>query len=1320
MAVEPDPKERVQRFAHLHQHTQYSLLDGAARLKDLLKWVKTITPDDPALAMTDHGNMHGAVQFYKYALEYGVKPIIGYEAYVAQGSRFDRRSVRDVEGGYYHLTLLARSFEGYQNLCRMSSIAYLEGYYYKPRIDREVLQEHSKGIVVLSGCLGAEVPNLILGDHLVEAEERLQWYLKVFGDNYFIEIQDHGLPEDKKVNPVLRDWAARYGVGMVATNDGHYVKAEDAFAHETLLAIQTKALMSDDNRFRFPCNEFYVKTPQEMRLALSGDAWPEEVFDNSMHIAGLCDVQLPIGKNRSYQMPALPIPEGRTMAEELRVQLYKGLLRRYPAALTLGLLRRYARASLAALSPEQARGVNAQLGGAAYSADEPDLERLLLGLAFMGTLWGAVSVAGGEKFARYPALDELERVEAQAGETERLGPGLAVLRRAEYEAGVIVSMGFPDYFLIVADFINWAKAQGIYVGPGRGSGAGSIVAYALGITNIDPLAFDLLFERFLNPDRISMPDFDVDFSDTRRGEVIEYVRGKYGDDKVAAIATFGTMASKAVFRDVARVMSLPYAEADRISKLVPVRFGRSTSLEEAARTVPDLKGALQSSLEARKVFDTALSLEGLTRHASIHASGVIIGREPLTNLVPLMRDASGEGVVCQLDMNSVEDIGLLKMDFLGLRTLSFLEEAIRIVKDSRGVTLNPDEFPLDDPETFELISRGETKGVFQLEGAGITDAARKLKPRRIQDIIALSALYRPGPMENIPMYIERHHGREQVRYDEGVFNLPVSAKFLEPILRETYGIPVYQEQIMQIAARVAGYSLGQADLLRRAMGKKKLDEMAKERVKFESGAAATNAIPAEEANRLFDLLEAFANYGFNKSHSAAYAFISFQTAYIKAHFPVEFMASLLTVERRDSDKVAEYVNAARQTKTQSGESIRVQAPDINESNDDFRVLGNSIIFGLCAVKGLGDGAVEEILAARNRSGRFSSLADLCAHVSGASLNRRGLESLVRAGALDAFGAREDLLASLDDCLAFGAGQASIALEGMDALFSMNTMAPEPPLKRTPAAATPEEARERALATLRQEKDALGLYLTGHPLEHYPGMLEAGSCKAPEIAAWLARQAPASPNAAGRGRRRAVLAGMISSIARKPTKSGGMMARFDLTDDRGTVELVAFGRAYERVNEKLAEDTPALCIVEIEPDGENMRVTVEEVISYEEAQNLPSILYADLNLEDASEANLLHLDDVLSRQDGVRNAPLRLRVQDASSFEVWDLDAKADMTLEETLKRECPWLTARKGINGEALLARYSPRARPWENKHAAGSSNQPPRTRGAPEAPTRT
>lgn len=1308
------------KFAHLHQHTQFSLLDGAARVKDLLKWVAKTSDSDPTVAMTDHGNMHGAVTFYKYALENGVKPIIGYEAYVAGGSRHDRRQERQekgVDGGYYHLTLLAKDFKGYQNLCKLASIAYLEGYYYKPRIDREVLALHHQGVIALSGCLGAEVPNLILQDRLEDAEGRLKWYLDLFKDDYYIEIQNHGLPEQVKVNAVLKSWANKYGIGMVATNDGHYVRAEDAFAHETLLAIQTKALMSEENRFKFPCNDFYVKTRGEMETMLAPVDWGEEIFDNTIEVANKCNLELPIGSRRVYQMPALPIPEGRTMDEELRVQVYQGLVVRFPDAVNADLFREYIAVSLEKLNDERSqrvlrrlvdpmiRAIHAQdidavdmvMDKAAalthpkeYLAESADLEMLVLATAFIGSEW--VDQFKSEKYTLYPGLDALE---ADESARERLSHGLVVLRRAEYESGVIIRMGFPDYFLIVADFINWAKDHGIRVGPGRGSGAGSLVAYSLRITNLDPLHFGLLFERFLNPDRVSMPDFDVDFSDSRRNEVIEYVRDKYGDDKVAMIATFGTMSSRACFKDVARVMELPFADADKISKLVPVVFGRALTLEKAEETVPDIKAMLEENQKAREVYEIAKSLEGLTRHSSVHASGVIIGKDRLDNLVPLMRDTSGEGIVCQLDMSSVEDIGLIKMDFLGLRTLSFLEEAMRIVRESKGVSLEPDDFPLDDAKTYELISRGETKGVFQLEGGGITDAARKLKPRRIEDVNALSALYRPGPMENIPTYIERHHGREEVTFND----FPSCAQFLESILKETYGIPVYQEQIMQIASAVAGYSLGQADLLRRAMGKKKLEEMIKERAKFLEGSQKTNSIPKDEANRLFDLLEKFANYGFNKSHSAAYAFISFQTAYIKAHYPVEFMASLLTVERRDSDKVAEYINDARQIKLEGGGQIEVLPPDVNLCGPDFRVVGEKILFGLLAVKNLGDGAVAQILEERNKNGLFKSLADFCTRTREAGLNRRALETLVKAGGFDAFGSREELLESLEETMAYAVGQASMNAQGMDSLFGMATIAPEPKLRSVPAPATEDEARARAIKRLKDEKDAVGLYITGHPLEHYPGMLEAASTKANQVESWFFTSSVAPGY---RGRKRALLAGTISGIQRKPTKSGGMMARFILTDDTSSLELVAFSRAYDKINTKLSEDAPALVVVEVEPDGEGVRVTAEDVVLYEDAKTMPKVMYAELNLSEVQPAQLDHLDAILQEQEGTPNIPIRLRVLGPGGYELWDLDARATPTTPELLRHECPWLRSSLAINGDAVLAKLAPQAKPWENRQQQG------------------
>ncbi len=1164
------PTQYSGRFAHLHQHTQYSLLDGAAKLKDLLKWVKEVTPEgqDAACAMTDHGNMHGAVHFYNYAQAAQVKPILGYEAYVVpgMGTRRDKKPGVSGEKGIFHLTLLARDFEGYQNLCRLSSRGYTEGYYYKPRIDHELLTEHHKGIIAFSGCLGSEVQQLLMQGREAEAKQRLLWYRDLFGENYFIEIQDHGLPEQAKNNPVLKAWAQELGIGMVATNDGHYVKKSDATAHETLLAIQTKATLADENRFKFPCDEFYVKDLDEMRRALPPSEWGEEVFDNTARIADLCNVDLPVGKKRVYQMPALPIPEGRTMAEELRVQTYAGSLKRYPHHVTEALLREYAVRSLAVLEPGERERVLSRTGGC--DARTCDLDTLLTLVAFLGSEWEARGKAAGEKYTLYPALEVMEkaaeegplpdyactdwqRSRGEASDTAiQLDPGseaettcrahhthaLVLLRRAEYELSVINNMGFPDYFLIVADYINWAKDQGISVGPGRGSGAGSLVAYAMRITNLDPLEFELLFERFLNPDRISMPDFDIDFNDARRIEVIQYVQDKYGEDKVAQIATFGTMASKACLKDVARVMGLEYAKVDKVSKLIPIKFGKSYSLEQAREAVPDIAQLLESDAQLLEAYEFAQKLEGLTRHASVHAAGVVIGRDKLTDLVPVMRDTSGMGMVCQYDMKAVEDIGLIKMDFLGLRTLSFLDEAKRIMRESQKIEIDFDAIPFDDAKTYELMSRGDTKGVFQLEGAGIADASRRLKPRRLADIIALSALYRPGPMENIPTYVRRHHGLEEVDYVRDGF--PTSAQFLEKILAETYGIPVYQEQIMQIASEVAGFSLGGADLLRRAMGKKDVAEMAKQRDLFVAG-AKTNEVPKDEANKLFDLLDAFANYGFNKSHSAAYGVITYQTAWLKANYPVEFMAALLTVERRDSDKVAEYISDARKM------DVKVLPPDINRSAPDFAVAGEEILFGMYAIKGLGEAAVQRILEERERGGRFKSFADFCSRVDNKTCNRKALENLIKSGAFDAFGERRQLLDSMEETLAWAQGAASMISSGMDALFGLEETAPEPPLK---SIFTPLTDLER----LSIEKDALGLYISGHPLEQHEGLREAASCRISDLDTWFTTQ-----NVAPGKRIKAVLAGMVESVVRKPTKSGGMMARFILADESGQTELVAF-------------------------------------------------------------------------------------------------------------------------------------------------------------------
>jgi DNA polymerase-3 subunit alpha len=1216
------------RFAHLHQHTAYSLLDGAARIKDLMKWVKQVSPDNPTLAMTDHGNMHGAIEFYKAAQAEAVKPILGFEAYVAAGSRFEKkRTSNKLDGGYFHLTLLAMNFEGYQNLCKLNSRAWLEGFYGKPRVDHELLKEYKRGVIALSGCLGAQIPRTLLDIGFEAGEAMLNQYLSIYGDNFYIELQDHGLDEQKQLNPMLKELANRYGLGMVATNDGHYVKKEDARAHEALLAIQTKTTLSDPNRFRFPCDEFYVKTPEEMLAVLPETEYPG-ALSNSLLIAERCNVELPIGARRVYQMPELPLPPGRTLAEQLRIQTYEGLIQRYEC-----------------ITPDLYQHYLAAAGGQATLPLEDTLYQLAQIAERCRT--PKTTEQNFDSYS-YPHLETFKTVwpDEQA---------LTILARAEYELGVIIAMGFPDYFLIVADFINWAKDHGIAVGPGRGSGAGSIVAYAIRITNIDPLHYDLLFERFLNPDRISMPDFDVDFSDVRRNEVIEYVRHKYGEDKVAHIATFGTMASKAAIKDAARVLEAPYAEADAISKLIPVVFGRSTPIAKAMEEVPEIRQAYEQG--ASSFVDVAMALEGLTRHASVHAAGVIISRAPIQELAPVFRSGDGP-LVCQYDMGSVEELGFIKMDFLGLRTLSFIEAAVRIIKEHCGITLNPDSFPIDDPATFELLSRGEAAGVFQFEGAGMIDTLKKLKPRRIQDLIAVTSLYRPGPMENIPTYIRRHHGLEQVRYDE----FPNAEKHLAPILAETYGIPVYQEQIMQIARAVAGYSLGEADILRRAMGKKKVSEMEKQRQIFEAG-AAKNGIPAKEANGIFDLLEKFANYGFNKSHAAAYSLLSFQTAYLKAHYPVEFEAALLTVERANSDKVAQYVADAKQL------GIDVLSPDINESGSDFTPVGDVVRFGLYGIKNVGDSAVEHILQVRNSGGKFKDLWDFCKRVDSSIVNKRALEHLIKAGAFDKLGDRSQLLHNLETAMRWGAEQRSQAAMGQFGLFASDELKP-PVLKGG--------KRLSELELLRLEKEALGLYISAHPMQSYPGLAEAASCPIAEIDRWYQAQ----PNL--QGRTKVVLTGLLQNVVKKPTKKGTMMARFEVADESGGRELLAFSRTYDEIAPLLVNDAPVVVIAEVSPEDDALRLVAERLIRWGDTATLPEIAVFEFDLHEISQHQLTDFRSYLDEYSGITPVQLRFTCQEGQV--IYNTEGvRVDKAQLETLRRHCPWLRANLTLDATRLI-----------------------------------
>jgi len=1226
------PEGPVPAFAHLHQHTAYSLLDGAARIKDLVEWVRQVTPGEAAVAMTDHGNMHGAVEFYKAAEAAGVKPILGMEAYVTSGSRFEkRRMAGNLDGGYYHLTLLAKDFTGYQNLCRLSSRAYLEGFYMKPRVDHELLSEHSQGVIALSGCLGAQIPRAVLDLGEDEGERMLKAYLDIYGDDFFIELQNHGLDEQRRLNSVLKGYAERYGLGMVATNDGHYVRREDARAHEALLAIQTKTVLSDPDRFRFPCDEFYVKTPEEMAAALPESAFPGALA-NSLRVADMCDVVLPIGSRRVYQMPELPLPEGRTLAQQLRLESYRGLMQRYPV-IDEALYRSYL---AQAREPEEVAAL--------------DLEGVLLALAEQGER-GRRPKGEGDTYDRYayPHLDAFE------GHAEP--DALELLRRAEYELGVIVAMGFPDYFLIVADFINWAKDHGIAVGPGRGSGAGSIVAYALRITNIDPVAFGLLFERFLNPERISMPDFDIDFSDVRRGEVIDYVRGKYGDDKVAHIATFGTMASRAAIKDAARVMEAPFADADRISKLVPVVYGRSVSIARAKQEVPEFRELYDSG--AREYVDVAETLEGLTRHASVHAAGVIISRRPVQELAPVFRAGDGP-VVCQYDMGSVEELGFIKMDFLGLRTLSFIEAAVKIVRDALGVDLDPDAFPQDDAATYELLSRGDSSGVFQFESPGMVDTLKKVRPSRIQDLVAVNALYRPGPMENIPAYLRRHRGEEAIDYTD----FPATEALLTPILEETYGIPVYQEQIMQIAQAVAGYSLGQADLLRRAMGKKKVAEMEKQRQIFTTG-AAEQGIDGAEANRIFDLLERFANYGFNKSHSAAYGVLGYQTAYLKAHYPVAFAAALLTVERANSDKVAEYVADARHM------GIEVLPPDINESNADFTPVGGLVRFGLYGIKNVGDLAVDHILSERRQSGDFADLFDFCRRVDTTLVNKRAVEHLVKAGAFDQLGERHVLLANLEPALKWGAMQREQAAQGQTSLFGAEEIKP-------PTLEGGEALGE--LELLRFEKEALGLYISAHPMNSYPGLADAATCPVDAVQAYVGEHPPQRPG----GRVRIVLAGILQNVAKRPTRKGTMMARFEVADESGARELVAFSRSYEAMAHLLAEDAPVVVVADVSEDGDGVRLVADRLIRWDARERGLEVAVLRFDVSQVGRHHLLELRSLLDEYGGT--TPVRLELEGPQGRASYAADGvRVDVARLEELQASCPWLRTTVTLDQRRLL-----------------------------------
>ena len=1095
-------------FVHLHLHSQYSLLDGANRLDEVIGAAARVGM--PAMALTDHGKMFGAIQFYNLARKAGVKPILGIEAYVAQGNRFDRTPGK---GGSNHLVLLAANEAGYRNLIKLTSKAYLEGFYYKPRVDKELLRQHSEGIIALSACLKGEINERIVGRQEKEAEATAREFDEIFGrGNFFLEMQDHGIPEQRLANEALRRIARRTGQPLVVTNDCHYLRQDDAFAHDVLLCIGTQRNLSDTDRLRYASEHFYLKSAEEMHGLFPDD---HAALENTLAIAERCNVEIPTG---TFHLPEFPVPAGYTRASYFAEVARAGLDER-----------------LVELRRRRAHGPP----GAVKAPDERYRERL------------------------------------------------------EFEIQVIERMGFAGYFLVVWDFIRYAREQGIPVGPGRGSAAGSVVSYALRITDIDPLQYDLLFERFLNPDRISMPDIDIDFCMRRRGEVIHYVTEKYGRDRVAQIITFGTLAAKALIRDVGRVMGVPYAKVDRIAKLVP---DMTRSLAEAAREVDALAAEVASDPEVKTIVDVGSRLEGLTRHASVHAAGVVITPRPLDELVPLYKTTKGddEQIMTQWDMNVVESLGLLKMDFLGLRTLTVIDDAVKILRH-QGVDLDLDEVPLDDPEVYRLFCEGRTSGIFQFESRGMTDLLRRARPSKFEDLAAFNALYRPGALSvgMVEEYIQRKLGKKKVRY-----LLPE----IKDILEETYGVITYQEQVMLIAVAVAGFTMAEADVLRKAMGKKKADVMAEQEQKFIDGAVARR-VPRDKAQELWNQIEPFAGYGFNKSHSVAYAMLAYKTAYLKAHYPVAFMAAMLNSELSSSDAIAKYLAECR---TNMG--IQVLPPDINESDYFFTVAhvaaagsmaggsaqapaapgapaapiagghrpaDNAIRFGLGAVKGVGEGAIESVLAARRRVGRFRSLAHLVSEIDLRLANHKVLECLIKAGAFDGLGVHRAALAGvLDDVLEYGQHKRREREEGQGNLFGRGDAGAHGGEDAGGAAGAferepwPDPAlpawseRER----LRYEKEALGLYLTGNPLSEYQDALSR-----------LTTHSTAGLKEGAEGT--VTVGGVVSGFTRVKIKSGPnagrFMGRFVLEDLEGSLPVTLFANQLQQFGGVVADEAVVL-------------------------------------------------------------------------------------------------------------------------------------------------
>ena len=1114
-------------FAHLHVHTEYSLLDGSNKIKECVARVKELGMN--SVAITDHGCMFGVIDFYRAARAQGIKPILGCEVYVAPGSRFDKEAVGSGDDRYYHLVLLAENDEGYHNLMKIVSRGYTEGYYYKPRVDLELLREFHEGIIALSACLAGEVQKNITRGMYSEGRAAALRYEEIFGKgNFFLELQDHGIPEQQTVNQALMRMSQETGIELVATNDIHYTYAEDARAHDILLCIQTGKKLADEDRMRYEGGQYYIKSEEEMKKLFP---YALQALENTQKIADRCDVEIEFGVTK---LPKYDVPDGLSSWEYLNKLCYEGLERRYP-------------------NPSQ------------------DLKD-----------------------------------------------------RLDYELSVIHKMGYVDYFLIVWDFIHYARSQKIMVGPGRGSGAGSIVAYCLEITSIDPIKYQLLFERFLNPERVSMPDIDVDFCYERRQEVIDYVGRKYGADRVVQIVTFGTLAARGVIRDVGRVMDLPYAFVDNIAKLIPKEL--NITLDKALKTSSELRKSYEEDSQVKELIDMSMRLEGLPRHTSMHAAGVVISQKPVEEYVPLSLGSDGS-VTTQFVATTLEELGLLKMDFLGLRTLTVIRDAEKLASYSSGKEININKINFDDKAVLDSIGTGKTDGVFQLESAGMKNFMKELKPQSLEDIIAGISLYRPGPMDFIPQYIKGKEHPELITYD---------CPQLEPILSPTYGCIVYQEQVMQIVRDLAGYTLGRSDLVRRAMAKKKAAVMAKERENFVYGneeegvpGCIANGISEQVANKIYDEMTDFAKYAFNKSHAAAYAVVSYQTAWLKYYYPVEFMAALMTSCIDNPSKVSEYILNCRQM------GIRILPPDINRSTGSFSVEDGSIRYGMAAVKGIGKPVMEAIVEERARGGLFSSLKDFCQRLSGKEVNKRTIENFIKAGAFDSFGGtRKQFMMIYVQVMDTVNQEKKSSMTGQMSLFDI--MGEED--KKSFEIRLPDVGEYAKESKLAFEKEVLGVYISGHPLEEYADVWKKNITAA--TSDFYPMEESGLPKV--RDGAKVIVGGMITEKTIKYTKNNKVMAFITLEDLVGTVEVVVFPRDYERNAALIETDSKVFIMGRVAAeDDKASKLICEKIVSFDQVPRELWIQFADRK---QYEQEVAELYDTLRQSDGSDHVVVYLRAE----------------------------------------------------------------------------